>query len=281
MCLCVCFCHWWWVGVFSLLICVRLFKFTVQPEERKREGGREREGDERTGEPDRKGQKTNGVEGKARPVAERGGEIRWEGGQPSEKMRWGKCRRRPRSQSQHLIPETARGTGQKKTASLQVGANTHDAHHVFVGAPLHPLGAIMEGTPWPYCSRTRTHIEDCQTCSPSIQLKEKFVSLRDGLEAISNNSPHSQTYWFGIDLREKYQIPSWLFYRSKYFNLFELFGCLFIGCKRHISHCVAAVCAVMRFPQTPLLHRDKDISYSRANYLIHKPFSTDLFHPSK
>lgn len=34
----------------------------------------------------------------------------------------------------------------KKTASLQVGANTHDAHHVFVGAPLHPLSAIMEHT---------------------------------------------------------------------------------------------------------------------------------------
>lgn len=29
-----------------------------------------------------------------------------------------------------------------------------------------------------------------------------------------------------------------------------------------------------------LLHQDKDISYSGANYLIHKPFNTYLFHPS-
>lgn len=36
--------------MFSLLICVRLFKFTVQPEERKKEGGGER------------GKGTNGLE---------------------------------------------------------------------------------------------------------------------------------------------------------------------------------------------------------------------------
>lgn len=52
-------------GVFSLLICVRLFRFTKQPEERESE---RRETNRKS---ERKGQKTNGVEGKTRPVAER------------------------------------------------------------------------------------------------------------------------------------------------------------------------------------------------------------------
>lgn len=46
----------------------------------------EREREETNGGTDQKGQKTNGVEGKTRPVAERETQIRWEGGRPSEKM---------------------------------------------------------------------------------------------------------------------------------------------------------------------------------------------------
>ena len=51
----------------SVLICVRLFAFTTQPEEergRERERERERERGETNGRTDQKGQKTNGVEEK-------------------------------------------------------------------------------------------------------------------------------------------------------------------------------------------------------------------------
>lgn len=54
----------------SLFICVRLFKSTIQ-RERGRDRERERVRKKTNRRSERKGQKTNGVEGKTRPVAHR------------------------------------------------------------------------------------------------------------------------------------------------------------------------------------------------------------------
>lgn len=101
-----------------MFICVRLFKSTIQREReevtaRQRERERVRKKTNRRSE--RKGQKTNGVEGKTRPVAhaEREREIRWEGVEQVRKLDE-RSVRRPRSQSQHLIPKTAQRLGRNQ-----------------------------------------------------------------------------------------------------------------------------------------------------------------------